>query len=344
MHLRPMLARAGELPTGDGRAEGPSGTDSERWCTPERSSARPRLARGWNMTLPGLRAHRSARQARWIERRDVAVSKRRIGRSTPCEDSSAANVRAPYAAGNREYALVHGTPTVWLNGGRMRDLFRYWRFRQYWAFLWRRHRAEFVVVGFAGAVAFLATAGWLVAGATTGEEEAVAYRTTVSKLVTFRNDSEETIVRRVPVVRTVRVVGEKAYITERLTNVLPGRDRLLTTVRPVEVVRERVVTRNGRLVTVARTATAYATVVNERTVARTETQVTTNVRTETHSRTETTVRTETAVRTETSTATQTQTVPITVTAPPITETVPRRTVTVTESTTVTITEPDFAEP
>jgi hypothetical protein len=166
--------------------------------------------------------------------------------------------------------------------------------------------------------------GLLLAWVLVPSEGSPAVLTTVEqKLVTQRGANGKVVIRRVPVTRTVRVVGDKEYVTERLTYTPAGRTEVVTAtaVRPVRVFRSQVVTRDGIVTTLQRTSTALQTVTNRSTISQTETQV----RTETATRVETVTRTETLTtppETQTVSRTETETVTTTVTEPAITITLP----------------------
>lgn len=202
----------------------------------------------------------------------------------------------------------------------------HWREKAFWAWWWRNRVNPGVkaILALVGLVA-LGGAGMALAD-TLAENESivadVAFATVGEKTVTVK-EKGRTVVKSVPLVKTVRVISAETSAvtsTERYVSTITtgGRTRVVTNVETIEVpvVKKVVVTGPPTTDTVMRTQTERSTVTNQSTV--------TNTRTETALRTETNTQTQTVTRTQTSTVTQ----------PPVTNTL-----TVTNTQTVTLTFP-----
>jgi hypothetical protein len=237
---------------------------------------------------------------------------------------------------------------------------RRWFDRDWYRYLWHRRMPTgaqaTLVVGLATLVlvgGYFAAGGLVSAsgGTSSGADAYILQTTTVTKVVTIKRNGK-TIVRRVPVVRTIRIKAKATTVRELRTVTTPqgvktvpvDRVRYVPVTKTVDRVVTNVVTKNGKTRTVVTTkpVTVQQTVPG---ASSTETRVVTNERTVTNTNTvasppdTTTVTrtretTTTVVVTSTQTETRVETRVETKTLPPDTTTV-----TVTQPITVTVNNP-----
>jgi hypothetical protein len=194
-------------------------------------------------------------------------------------------------------------------------------------------RPKLRIAGFAALLTGVLIGGWGLAGVVASGSTATTaqlYRVTVTKTIQITGKNGKVVTR---VVHSVRIVKRSVLhnITNSETITTPGGTRIVTTsttkVVPVIRVRNKVVTVNGKPVTIAQTVT--------------DMQTQTQSITQTLSQTQTVSQTQTIENNNTQyvTVTNTQTLPPgTVTLPPGTVTLPPDTVTEVTTVVVTVTE------
>ena len=206
----------------------------------------------------------------------------------------------------------------------------YWKDAGFWRWWWRSHVGVGTKIALVLAlVALLLVGGYLASARLTGASAATdgkgtyILQTTVTRIVTTKVHGR-TVVKRIPVVvRRTIVKSSTAYATVVDTRVVttPGGVRYVTrkVTHYVPVVKQHVVTVNGktttltetRLVPTVRTQTLTNVVTNSQTVTNQSTVVVNH----TDTVVSTTVQTHTDTVTQTATVTETQTVVETVTLP-----------------------------
>ncbi len=232
---------------------------------------------------------------------------------------------------------------------------RRWFDSNWYRYLWHRRMPTgaqaTLVIGLATLVlvgGYFAAGGLVAAsgGTSSGADAYILQTTTVTKVVTIKRNGK-TIVRRIPVVKTVRIKAKATTVRELKTITTPqgvktvpvDRVRYVPVTKTVDRVVTDVVTKNGktRTVVTTRPVTVQQTVPG---ASSTETRVVTNERTvtnnvasppETTTVTRTRDTTTTVVVTSVETETHVETQVETRTRPPVTTTVPV-TVTVTVET------------
>jgi hypothetical protein len=228
---------------------------------------------------------------------------------------------------------------------------QHWRELDYWNWLWRQRTpgaAKLAIVGIVFAAVLVG--GWFVADGLTAAKagtgaDSVVLETTVKKLVTVR-EKGKLVTKLVPVVkRVVRVQSQTQTQVDHQTDLRystrvvtePGGTRVVKRVvtTRVPVVKNHVVTVNGKTKTVATTSYVSTT--------KTETEVQTQTQRQTVTDTQTApggTITQTSVENHTTTATTTQIVPTTIptTVEVTTTVVSTNVVTTVETTTVVNTE------
>jgi hypothetical protein len=207
---------------------------------------------------------------------------------------------------------------------------KHWHEVDYWRWVWRRRlRSEAKIAIAAVLFVLLLGGGWFAADRLTGAHASVSstdaflLETTVRRVVTVREHGN--IVRWIlPVVKRVYLRRETAIALrtkyEKQVVTAPGTVRIVRRVVTtyVPIVKNQLVTVNGKLRTVVRTQVVPTTRVETQIQTRTRTQTITKKRiiTQTRTRTlppQTVTQTQTATATQTETKTVTQTVPVTVT-------------------------------
>ncbi len=233
-----------------------------------------------------------------------------------------------------------------------KTLRQHWRELDYWHWLWRQRTPRAAKLAIIGVVlAAILVGGWFVADGLTAAKatptaDSLILETTVNKLVTVR-EKGKLVTKTVPVVkRVVRVRARTETKVDRQTDLRystrvvtkPSGVRIVRRVvtTRVPVVKNHVITVNGKTKTVAVTSHVPTTRVETQTQTQTETRqqtVTQPGASNTVTQTSTVNHTTTNVQTQTVTTVQTQTVTTVNTVTNV------QTVTNTVTTTQTVTEP-----